>query len=41
VQKLSQAKNFQDIEKIQTEFMATQMKFFNEQAKIGRRRVRK
>jgi hypothetical protein len=34
VQKLSQAKNFQDIVKIQTEFMATQMKSFNEQAKI-------
>ena len=34
VQKLSQAKDFQDIVKIQTEFMATQMRSFNEQAKI-------
>jgi hypothetical protein len=34
VQKLSQAKNFQDIVKIQSEFMAAQMKSFNEQAKI-------
>jgi hypothetical protein len=34
VQKPSQAKDFQDIVKIQTEFMATQMKSFNEQAKI-------
>jgi len=34
VRKLSQAKNFQDIVKIQTEFMATQMKSFNEQGKI-------
>jgi len=34
VQKLSQAKNFQDVIKIQTEFMATQMNSFNEQAKI-------
>jgi hypothetical protein len=33
VQKLSQAKNFQDVVKIQTEFMATQMNSFNEQAK--------
>jgi hypothetical protein len=34
VQKLSQAKNFQDVAKIQTEFMETQMNSFNEQAKI-------
>jgi hypothetical protein len=34
VQKLSQAKNFQDVVKIQTEFMETQMTSFNEQAKI-------
>ena len=34
MQKLSQAKNFQDVIKIQTEFMATQMNSFNEQAKI-------
>jgi hypothetical protein len=34
VQKLSQAKNFQEVVKIQTEFMETQMKSFNEQAKI-------
>jgi hypothetical protein len=34
VQKLSQAKNFQDVVKIQTEFMQTQMNSFNEQAKI-------
>jgi len=34
VQKLSQAKNFQDVVKIQTEFMKTQMNSFNEQAKI-------
>jgi hypothetical protein len=34
VQKLSQAKNFQDIVKIQTEFMETQMNSFNDQAKI-------
>jgi len=34
VQRLSQAKDFQDIVKIQTEFTATQMKSFNEQAKI-------
>jgi hypothetical protein len=33
VQKLSQAKNFQDVVKIQTEFMASQMNSFNEQAK--------
>jgi hypothetical protein len=34
VQKLSQAKNFQDVVKIQTEFMETQMNSFGEQAKI-------
>jgi hypothetical protein len=34
VQKLSQAKNFQDVVKIQTEFMATQMNPFNKQAEI-------
>jgi hypothetical protein len=34
VQKLSQAKNFQDVVKIQTGFMETQMNSFNEQAKI-------
>jgi Phasin protein len=34
VQKLSQAKNFQDVAKIQTEFMTTQMNSFNEQAKV-------
>jgi hypothetical protein len=32
--KLSQAKNFQDVVKIQTEFMETQMNSFNEQTKI-------
>ena len=34
VQKLSQAKNFQEVVKIQNEFMKTQMNSFNEQAKI-------
>ena len=34
VQKLSQARNFQDVVKIQTEFMETQIDSFNEQAKI-------
>jgi len=34
MRKLSQAKNFQDVAKIQTEFMQTQMNSFNEQAKI-------
>ena len=34
VQKLSQAKNFQEVVKIQNEFMETQMNSFNEQAKI-------
>jgi hypothetical protein len=33
VQKLSQAKNLQDVVKIQTEFMTTQFSSFNEQAK--------
>jgi hypothetical protein len=32
--KLSQAKNFQEVVKIQTEFMEKQMYSFNEQAKI-------
>jgi len=32
--KLSQAKSFQEVVKIQTEFMETQMNSFNEQAKI-------
>jgi len=34
VQKLSEAKNFQDVVKIQTEFMNTQLNAFNDQAKI-------
>src|SRR5262249_27242163 len=34
VQKLSQARNFQDVVKIQTEFMESQMNSFSEQAKI-------
>src|ERR1700746_2881219 len=34
VQKLSQAKNFEEIVKIQTEFMEKQMNSFNEQAKV-------
>jgi hypothetical protein len=34
VQKLSQAKNFQDLVKIQTEFMNAQLNSFNDQAKI-------
>ena len=34
VQKLSQAKDFQDVVRIQTDFMETQMHSFNEQAKI-------
>jgi hypothetical protein len=34
VQKLSQAKNFQDVVKIQTEIMEKQINSFNEQAKI-------
>jgi hypothetical protein len=32
--KLSQAKSFQEVVKIQTEFMQTQMNSFNEQAKV-------
>jgi hypothetical protein len=34
VQKLSQAKSFQEIVQIQTEFMQAQMNSFNEQAKV-------
>jgi hypothetical protein len=34
VQRLSQAKSFEQVVKIQTEFMETQMNSFNEQAKI-------
>jgi hypothetical protein len=34
VRKLSQAKDFQDVVKIQTEFMNTQLNSFNDQAKI-------
>jgi hypothetical protein len=34
VQKLSQAKNFQDVVNIQTEFMTAQLNSFNDQAKI-------
>jgi hypothetical protein len=34
VQKLSQAKNFEEVVKIQTEFMDAQMTSFNDQAKI-------
>jgi len=34
VQKLSQAKNFQDVVKIQSEFMSAQLNSFNDQAKI-------
>ena len=34
VQKLSQAKNFEEIVKLQTQFMGAQMSSFNEQAKI-------
>ena len=34
VQKLSQVRNFQDVVKIQTEFMEMQMKSFNEQARV-------
>jgi hypothetical protein len=33
VQKLSDAKNFQDVVKIQAEFMSTQLNSFNDQAK--------
>ena len=34
VQKLNQAKNFQDVVKIQNEFMNAQLNSFNDQAKI-------
>ena len=34
VQKISQAKSFEQVVKIQTEFMETQMNSFNEQAKV-------
>jgi hypothetical protein len=34
VQKLSQAKNFQDVVQIQTEFMNAQLNSFNDQAEI-------
>ena len=34
VQKLSQAKNFKEVVKLQTEFMGTQMNSFNEQSKV-------
>ena len=34
VQKLSQARNFQDVVRIQTEFMNAQLNSFNDQAKI-------
>ena len=34
VQKLSQAKNFEEVVKLETEFMGTQMNLFNEQAKV-------
>jgi hypothetical protein len=34
VQKLSQAKNFEEVVKVQTEFMGTQMNSFNQQAKV-------
>ena len=34
VQKLSQAKNFEEVVKLQTEFMRTQMNSFNEQSKV-------
>jgi hypothetical protein len=36
VQKLSQANNFEEVIKIQTEFMEAEMNSFNEQAKILR-----
>jgi hypothetical protein len=39
--KLSQAKNFQEVVKIQTEFMQTQMNSFNEQAKVLGRSIPK
>jgi hypothetical protein len=34
VQKLSQAKSFEEVVKLQTEFMGTQMNSFNQQAKV-------
>jgi hypothetical protein len=34
VQKLSQAKSFQDVVKIQSEFMNAQLNSFNDQARI-------
>jgi hypothetical protein len=34
IQKLSNAKNFEELVKIQTEFMEAQMNSFNEQAKV-------
>jgi hypothetical protein len=34
IQKLSNAKNFEEVVKIQTEFMEAQMNSFNEQAKV-------
>jgi hypothetical protein len=34
VQRLSQARTFEEVVKIQTEFMETQMKSFNEQARV-------
>src|SRR6516225_8737327 len=34
VQRLSQARNFQEVVKIQTEFMNTQLNEFNDQAKL-------
>jgi hypothetical protein len=34
VQRLSQTKNFQDVVKIQSDFMETQMKLFNDQARV-------
>jgi hypothetical protein len=39
VQKLSQAKNFQDVVKIQTEFMNAQLNSFNDQAKSSARYI--
>src|SRR6201981_1097134 len=34
VQRLSQVKNFEEVVKLQTEFMGTQMNSFNEQARV-------
>jgi hypothetical protein len=39
VQKLSEAKNFQDVVKIQTEFMNTQLKFVQRTSKERRRAI--